>query len=77
LLEDLEDLSVVAERADEPSVPLEKVIAKLKKDGLLQDCLSLDPKLHLETRGKACGCGHPEPAKIRIKTIARQADYAS
>ena len=37
LLEDLEDLAVVAERAEEPSVPLAKVIANLKKDGLLHD----------------------------------------
>ena len=37
LLEDLEDLAVVAERAEEPSVPLDQVIANLKKDGLLHD----------------------------------------
>jgi hypothetical protein len=35
LLEDLADLAVVAERAEEPTVPLEQVIANLKKDGLL------------------------------------------
>ncbi len=35
LLEDLEDMAVVAERADEPTVPLEKVVANLKKNGLL------------------------------------------
>jgi hypothetical protein len=31
----LEDLAVVAERADEPAVPLDQVIANLKKDGLI------------------------------------------
>ncbi|MEW6093506.1 MAG: hypothetical protein AB1531_06025 [Chloroflexota bacterium] len=37
LLEDLEDLAVLAERRDEPTVPHKEVIAKLKHDGLLQD----------------------------------------
>lgn len=36
LLEDLEDLAVVAERKNEPTVPLEEVLAKLKRDGYLQ-----------------------------------------
>jgi len=35
LLEDLADLAVIAERAHEPTVPLEQVIANLNKDGLL------------------------------------------
>jgi hypothetical protein len=35
LLEDLEDLAVVAERRDEESVSHEEVIKRLKKDGLL------------------------------------------
>jgi hypothetical protein len=35
LMEDLHDLAVIAERRDEPSVPLEEVKKKLKKDGLL------------------------------------------
>lgn len=35
LMEDLEDLAAIAERKSEPTVPLEKVIARLKKDGLL------------------------------------------
>jgi len=35
LLEDLDDLAVIAERANEPTVPLEQVLANLKKDGLL------------------------------------------
>ena len=35
LMEDLHDLTVIAERRDEPSVPLEEVKKKLKKDGLL------------------------------------------
>ena len=35
LLEDLDDLVVIAERAHEPTVPLEQVVANLKKDGLL------------------------------------------
>jgi hypothetical protein len=35
LLEDLDDLAVIAERAKEPTIPLEQVIANLKKDGIL------------------------------------------
>jgi hypothetical protein len=35
LLEDLEDLAVVAERRDEPTVPHEQFIAELKRDGLI------------------------------------------
>jgi hypothetical protein len=35
LLEDLHDLAVIAERRDEPTVPLEEIIEKLKKNGIL------------------------------------------
>ena len=35
LLEDLEDLAAVAERAQEPTTPLADVVAKLREDGLL------------------------------------------
>jgi len=35
LMEDLHDLAVIAERREEPSVPLEEVKKKLKEDGLL------------------------------------------
>ena len=35
LLEDLEDLVVVAERREEPTVPHEQFVAELKRDGLL------------------------------------------
>ncbi len=35
LLEDLHDLAVIAERRDEPTVPLEEIIKKLKKNGIL------------------------------------------
>lgn len=35
LMEDLHDLAVIAERRDEPTVPLEEVKKKLKADGLL------------------------------------------
>ncbi len=35
LMEDLQDLAVIAERKDEPSTPLEEVKNKLQKDGLL------------------------------------------
>ena len=35
LLEDLEDLAIIAERRDEPSISHKEVIAKLKRDGLL------------------------------------------
>jgi len=37
LLEDLDDLAVVAERTEEPTIPLEQVVANLKKDGLLDN----------------------------------------
>lgn len=37
LLEDLEDLAVIVERRDEPSLSHKEVITKLKKDGLLPD----------------------------------------
>jgi PHD/YefM family antitoxin component YafN of YafNO toxin-antitoxin module len=37
LLEDLEDLALLAERRDEPTLSHREVIAKLKKDGLLPD----------------------------------------
>ncbi len=35
LMEDLHDLAVIAERREEPSVPLEEVKKKLQKDGIL------------------------------------------
>jgi hypothetical protein len=35
LLEDLDDLAVVAERRDEPVVPHDQFIAELKRDGIL------------------------------------------
>lgn len=35
LMEDLHDLAVIAERREEPSVPLEEVKKKLREDGLL------------------------------------------
>ena len=35
LLDDIEDLATVAERRDEPTVPHEKVIKSLKKNGLI------------------------------------------
>ena len=37
LLEDIEDLAVLLERHDEPTIPFDEVIAKLKRDGLLLD----------------------------------------
>ena len=36
LLEDLEDLSLAAERRDEPTITHEALLAELKQDGLLQ-----------------------------------------
>ena len=36
-LEDLEDLAAVAARRDEPTISHEDLIARLKRDGLLQD----------------------------------------
>lgn len=36
LLEDLEDLSLVAERRDEPTILHTDLLAELKQDGLLQ-----------------------------------------
>ena len=35
LLEDLDDLAVLAERRDEPTVSYEAVLASLKQDGLI------------------------------------------
>jgi PHD/YefM family antitoxin component YafN of YafNO toxin-antitoxin module len=35
LLEDLEDLAVVAERRDEPAIPHEQFVSELKRDGLI------------------------------------------
>jgi hypothetical protein len=35
LLEDLDDLAVVAERRDEPVVPHDQFISELKRDGIL------------------------------------------
>ena len=35
LLEDLDDLAVVAERRDEPVIPHDQFIADLKRDGAL------------------------------------------
>jgi len=37
LLDDIEDLAVVAERREEPTISHEDLIAELKRDGLLQD----------------------------------------
>ncbi|MEX2044752.1 MAG: hypothetical protein WD941_05310 [Opitutus sp.] len=35
LIEDLEDLAVVAERRDEPTIPHARFVGELKRDGLL------------------------------------------
>lgn len=35
LLEDLQDLAVIAERRSEPTVSHEELVAELKRDGLL------------------------------------------
>jgi len=37
LLEDLEDLAMLAERRDEPTLSFEEVKERLKSDGLLSD----------------------------------------
>lgn len=37
LLEDMEDLAVMAERREEPSMPHEEAIERLKRDGFLSD----------------------------------------
>ena len=37
LIEDLEDLAVLAERREEPTIAFEEVIARLKKDGFLSN----------------------------------------
>ena len=37
LLEDLEDLAVLVERRDEPTLPFDEVLKKLKHDGFLSD----------------------------------------
>ncbi len=35
LLEDLDDLAVIAERREEPAVPHEQFVAELRRDGIL------------------------------------------
>jgi len=35
LLEDIEDLAIMAERRDEPTISHDQLIAELKKDGLI------------------------------------------
>ncbi|MEO7319620.1 MAG: hypothetical protein ABIZ56_11580 [Chthoniobacteraceae bacterium] len=35
LIEDLEDLAVIAERRDEPVIPHDQFMAELKRDGIL------------------------------------------
>jgi len=35
LMEDLEDLAVVAERRDEATIPHEQFVSELKRDGIL------------------------------------------
>jgi len=37
LLEDIADMAVLLERRDEPTIPFDEVVAKLKRDGLLPD----------------------------------------
>ena len=37
LLEDLHDLSVIAERREEPTISLEELKRRLRGDGLIQD----------------------------------------
>jgi hypothetical protein len=37
LLEDLEDLAIVAERREEPTISHAELLARLKQDGLLSD----------------------------------------
>ncbi|NCD43058.1 MAG: hypothetical protein EOL88_13360 [Bacteroidia bacterium] len=37
LLEDLDDLAVIAERANEPTISHEQVVKELKSDGYLSD----------------------------------------
>ncbi len=37
LLEDLADLTVVAQRRDEPAIPHDKLVEELKEDGRLSD----------------------------------------
>ena len=35
LLEDLEDLAVVAERRDEPAIPHKQFVSELRRDGII------------------------------------------
>jgi len=37
LMGDLHDLAVIAERREEPSTPLEEVLERLRRDGVLLD----------------------------------------
>jgi len=40
LLEDLEDLAVVAGRREEPTIPHEQFVSELKRDGLFQSAMA-------------------------------------
>ena len=35
LLEDLDDLAVIAERRDEPTIPHDQFVSELKRDGIV------------------------------------------
>lgn len=37
LLEDIADMAILLERRDEPTIPFDEVVAKLKRDGILPD----------------------------------------
>ena len=37
LVEDLQDLAIISERRDEPTIPFKQVIDDLKRDGYLSD----------------------------------------
>jgi PHD/YefM family antitoxin component YafN of YafNO toxin-antitoxin module len=37
LMEDIEDLAIVAERRDEPTIAQDVLVAELKRDGLISD----------------------------------------
>jgi hypothetical protein len=37
LMEDIEDLAAVAERREEPTITHDKLVAELKRDGILPD----------------------------------------
>jgi hypothetical protein len=56
LLEDIEDLAAVAERREEPSISHDELLAELRRDGLLKNCMEAFCRTRTqETPQRDCG----------------------